>query len=192
MLLPARVKFRKVHRGRRTGVATQGNDLAFGEFGLQASEAAWMSNRQIEAARRVMTRFVRRGGQVFIRVFPDKSVTKKPAETRMGRPKGGGRSGEAGKGWWEEMKMKDLQGLSMPDLQKKLKDSRQELFNLRFQMATGQLHNHRQIRHVRHDLAQILTEIHLKEFNGEPAAAPVEAAPKQRRARAAAVSEEAP
>src|SRR5438046_9914129 len=88
MLLPARVKHRKLHRGRRTGVATQGADLAFGEFGLQASEAAWMSNRQIEAARRVMTRFVRRGGQVFIRVFPDKSVTKKPAETRMGSGKG--------------------------------------------------------------------------------------------------------
>src|SRR5205809_7240678 len=88
MLLPARVKYRKVHRGRRTGVATQGNDLAFGEFGLQASEAAWMSNRQIEAARRVMTRFVRRGGQVFIRGFPDTSVTKKPAETRMGSGKG--------------------------------------------------------------------------------------------------------
>jgi large subunit ribosomal protein L16 len=88
MLLPARVKYRKLHRGRRSGVATQGNDLAFGEFGLQASEAAWMTNRQIEAARRVMTRFVRRGGQVFIRVFPDKSVTKKPAETRMGSGKG--------------------------------------------------------------------------------------------------------
>ncbi len=88
MLLPARVKYRKLHRGRRTGVATQGNDLAFGEFGLQASEAAWMTNRQIEAARRVMTRFVRRGGKVFIRVFPDKSVTKKPAETRMGSGKG--------------------------------------------------------------------------------------------------------
>ena len=88
MLLPARVKHRKLHRGRRTGVATQGADLAFGEFGLQASEAAWMTNRQIEAARRVMTRFVRRGGQVFIRVFPDKSVTKKPAETRMGKGKG--------------------------------------------------------------------------------------------------------
>ena len=88
MLLPARVKHRKLHRGRRSGVATQGADLAFGEFGLQASEAAWMTNRQIEAARRVMTRFVRRGGQVFIRVFPDKSVTKKPAETRMGSGKG--------------------------------------------------------------------------------------------------------
>ena len=88
MLLPARVKYRKLHRGRRSGVATQGNDLAFGEYGLQSSEAAWMTNRQIEAARRVMTRFVRRGGQVFIRVFPDKSVTKKPAETRMGSGKG--------------------------------------------------------------------------------------------------------
>jgi large subunit ribosomal protein L16 len=88
MLLPARVKYRKLHRGRRTGVATQGANLAFGEFGLQASEAAWMTNRQIEAARRVMTRFVRRGGKVFIRVFPDKSVTKKPAETRMGSGKG--------------------------------------------------------------------------------------------------------
>lgn len=88
MLLPARVKWRKPHRGRRSGVATQGNDLAFGEFGLQSAEAAWMTNRQIEAARRVMTRFVRRGGQVFIRVFPDKGVTKKPAETRMGSGKG--------------------------------------------------------------------------------------------------------
>ena len=89
------------------------------------------------------------------------------------------------------MKMKDLQALSMPDLQKKLKDSRQELFNLRFQMATGQLQNHRQIRHVRHDLAQILTEIFLKERNGEPAVAAAEApAPKPRRARAAATSEE--
>src|SRR5579871_6642605 len=88
MLLPKRVKYRKMHRGRRTGIATRGATVAFGDYGLQAMEAAWMSNRQIEAARRVMTRFVRRGGQVFIRVFPDKSVTKKPAETRMGSGKG--------------------------------------------------------------------------------------------------------
>jgi large subunit ribosomal protein L29 len=86
------------------------------------------------------------------------------------------------------MKMKDLQGLSMPDLQKKLKDSRSELFNLRFQMATGQLQNHRQIRHVRHDLAQILTEIFLKERNVEPVITPEPVAPKPRR-RAAAVKE---
>jgi large subunit ribosomal protein L29 len=88
------------------------------------------------------------------------------------------------------MKMKELQGLSLTDLQKKLKDSRQELFNLRFQMATGQLQNHREIRHVRHNLAQILTEIHLKEFNAELAPAPVEAEPKPRRRRGAAVTEE--
>src|SRR2546425_539366 len=222
MLLPARVKYRKVHRGRRTGVATQGNDLAFGEFGLQASEAAWMSNRQIEAARRVRTRVVCRRGEAGRGRRRDRRRDRRAHRSRRrsgsccqrseGRPgrradhesragcrpqggdrsEGGGGTGEAGKGWWEEMKMKDLQGLSMPDLQKKLKDSRQELFNLRFQMATGQLQNHRQIRHVRHDLAQILTEIHLKEFNGEPAAAPVEAAPKPRRPRAAAASEEVP
>jgi large subunit ribosomal protein L29 len=87
------------------------------------------------------------------------------------------------------MKMKDLQGLSMPDLQKKLKDSRQELFNLRFQMATGQLANHRQIRHVRHNLAQILTEIHMKEFNAPSGPAPVEPQPRPRRGRAPAATE---
>lgn len=89
------------------------------------------------------------------------------------------------------MKMKDLQGLSMLDLQKKLKDSRQELFNLRFQMATGQLQNHRQIRHVREDLAQILTTIHLTERNPEAAIAPEAPAPKPRRRRAAATEEKA-
>jgi large subunit ribosomal protein L16 len=88
MLLPKRTKYRKLHRGRRTGVATQGNTLAFGEFGLQSSEACWMTNRQLESARRTLTRYVRRGGQIWIRVFPDKSYTKKPAETRMGSGKG--------------------------------------------------------------------------------------------------------
>jgi large subunit ribosomal protein L29 len=88
------------------------------------------------------------------------------------------------------MKMKELRGLSMTDLQKKLKDSRQELFNLRFQMATGQLSNHREIRHVRRNLAQILTEIHIKEFSGEPVAAPVEPEPKPRRRRGSAATEE--
>jgi large subunit ribosomal protein L29 len=85
------------------------------------------------------------------------------------------------------MKMKDLRGLSMPDLQKKLKDSRQELFNLRFQMATGQLQNHRQIRHVRRNLAQILTEIYLKETNGDASQAAVsDVEPKARKKRASA------
>jgi large subunit ribosomal protein L16 len=88
VLLPKRVKHRKQHRGRRTGVATRGSTIAFGQFGLQATEACWMTNRQIEAARRAMTRHVKRGGQIWIRVFPDKPVTKKPAETRMGSGKG--------------------------------------------------------------------------------------------------------
>jgi large subunit ribosomal protein L16 len=88
MLLPKRVKHRKVHKGRRKGVATRGATIAFGQFALQAEEACWMTNRQIEAARRAMTRHVKRGGQIWIRVFPDKPVTKKPAETRMGSGKG--------------------------------------------------------------------------------------------------------
>ncbi|HXA43516.1 MAG TPA: 50S ribosomal protein L16 [Candidatus Solibacter sp.] len=88
MLLPKRVKHRKTHRGRRTGVALRGSEIAFGQFGLQAVEDCYMSNRQIEAARRAMTRYVKRGGKIWIRVFPDKPVTKKPAETRMGSGKG--------------------------------------------------------------------------------------------------------
>jgi len=88
VLLPKRVKHRKQHRGRRTGVATRGSTIAFGQYGLQAVEACWMTNRQIEAARRAMTRYVKRGGQIWIRIFPDKPVTKKPAETRMGSGKG--------------------------------------------------------------------------------------------------------
>jgi large subunit ribosomal protein L16 len=88
MLLPKRVKHRKVHKGRRGGVASRGTHIAFGQFGLQAEEACWMTNRQIESARRAMTRYVRRGGQIWIRIFPAKPVTKKPAETRMGSGKG--------------------------------------------------------------------------------------------------------
>ena len=88
MLMPKRVKYRKMHRGRMRGVAGRGNQVAFGEFGLQAMEPCWMSSRQIEAARRSIVRFIRRGGKLWIRVFPDKPVTKKAAETRMGSGKG--------------------------------------------------------------------------------------------------------
>src|SRR6059058_3918003 len=88
MLMPKRTKHRKFHRGHRRGVATRGNKLNFGNYGLQALEECWMTNRQIEAARRAMTRHVKRGGQIWIRIFPDKSITKKPAETRMGSGKG--------------------------------------------------------------------------------------------------------
>lgn len=88
MTQPKRVKYRKVHRGNRRGKAHTGNTIAFGDFGLQALESAWVTSKQIEAARRAITRHIRRGGKVWIRVFPDKPVTKKPAETRMGGGKG--------------------------------------------------------------------------------------------------------
>ena len=88
MLLPKRVKYRRVHRGRMTGKAMRGNTLAYGEFGLVATEPAWITSNQIEAARIAMTRFTKRSGQVWIKVFPDKPITKKPAETRMGSGKG--------------------------------------------------------------------------------------------------------
>jgi large subunit ribosomal protein L16 len=88
MLQPKRVRFRKVHKGRRGGKAITGNTVAFGEYGLEAGEVAWITARQIESARRAMTHHVKRGGKIWIRVFPDKSVTKKAAETRMGSGKG--------------------------------------------------------------------------------------------------------
>jgi large subunit ribosomal protein L16 len=88
MLLPKRTKYRKHHRGRMSGSESRGVEVQFGEFGLQVMEPAWITSRQIEAARKAMTRSVRRGGQLWIRVFPDKSVTKKAAETRMGSGKG--------------------------------------------------------------------------------------------------------
>jgi large subunit ribosomal protein L16 len=88
VLQPKRVKYRKAHRGQMRGKAQAGSTIVFGEFGLQAQEAAWLTSRQIEAARRVIVRYLRRGGQMWIRIFPDKPVTKKPAETRMGSGKG--------------------------------------------------------------------------------------------------------
>ncbi len=88
MLMPKRVKYRKTHRGRRRGKAYRGSSIAFGEFGLMSTQAAWVTSRQIEAARVAITRTIKRGGKVWIRIFPDKPVTKKPAETRMGKGKG--------------------------------------------------------------------------------------------------------
>ena len=88
MLMPKRVKRRRVHRGRMTGVATRGNTLAYGDIGIVATEPCWIKSNQIEAARIAMTRYTKRGGKVWIKVFPDKPVTKKPAETRMGSGKG--------------------------------------------------------------------------------------------------------
>ena len=88
MLMPKKVKYRKHHRGRRRGLALRGSTVAFGEYGLQALEPCWLTNRELEAARVAITRFIKRGGKIWIRVFPDKSFTKKPAETRMGKGKG--------------------------------------------------------------------------------------------------------
>src|ERR671924_1687036 len=89
MLSPKRVKFRKMFKGRTKGMATRGAEISFGHYGLQAIEPGWVSNRQIEAARIALTRHVKRGGKLWIRIFPDKPITKKPAETRMGTGKGG-------------------------------------------------------------------------------------------------------
>ena len=86
--MPKRVKYRRQHRGRMKGNANRGNQLAYGEYGLQALEASWMTANQIEAARRAMTRYIKRGGNIWIKVFPDKPVSKKPAEVRMGSGKG--------------------------------------------------------------------------------------------------------
>nr|BBI37232.1 50S ribosomal protein L16 [Palmaria palmata] len=88
MLSPKRTKFRKQHRGRMTGKASKGNTIAFGDYALQALEPVWLTSRQIEATRRTITRYVKRGGKLWIRVFPDKPVTARPAETRMGAGKG--------------------------------------------------------------------------------------------------------
>jgi large subunit ribosomal protein L16 len=88
MLMPKRVKYRKLHKGRMGGKATRGSSISFGDFGLQAAECGWLTARQIEAARIAMTRYVKRGGKIWIRIFPHKSVTRKPAETRMGKGKG--------------------------------------------------------------------------------------------------------
>ena len=88
MLLPKRVKYRRVQRGRLTGKATRGNVVSYGDFGLQALEPAWITSNQIEAARIAMTRYIKRGGQVWIKIFPDKPITEKPAETRLGSGKG--------------------------------------------------------------------------------------------------------
>ena len=88
MLLPKRVKYRRVHRGRLKGKAYRGNKVVYGDFGIQAMEPSWVTSNQIEAARIAMTRYIKRGGQVWIKIFPDKPVTEKPAETRMGSGKG--------------------------------------------------------------------------------------------------------
>ena len=120
MLMPRRVKYRKLQKGRMGGKATRGGSIAFGDYGLQAAECGWITARQIEAARVAMTRYVKRGGKIWIRVFPHKSVTKKPAETRMGKGKG------APEAWVAEVRpgsvLYEMEGVS--------KDTAKEAFRL--------------------------------------------------------------
>ena len=116
MLSPKRVKFRKRFKGRTKGLATRGNEVSFGQYGLKALEPGWVTNRQIEAARVALTRHIKRGGKVWIRIFPDKPITKKPAETRMGKGKG------SPQGWVAVVKpgrvMFELEGVT-PDIGRK-------------------------------------------------------------------------
>jgi large subunit ribosomal protein L16 len=119
-LMPKRVKYRKSHRGSRKGIATRGNTICFGEFGLQTLERAWITNIQIEAARVAITRHIKRGGKVFIRIFPHKSYTKKPPETRQGKGKG------AVEGWVAVVKP----GTMMFELEGVTEDVAKEAFRL--------------------------------------------------------------
>ena len=199
MLIPRRVKHRKQHRPDRSGAAKGGTRVTFGEYGIQAVEHSYVTNRQIEAARIAMTRHIRRGGKVWITIYPDRPLTKKPAETRMG-------SGKGAPEWWvanvkpgrvmfelsgvpepvaqggpapghaqaaHEMQVREARdgggvmakGLAAADLRTsteeeldlKLTEAKIELFNLRFQAATGQLESHGRLRAVRKEIARIYT-----------------------------------
>ena len=116
MLSPKRVKFRKMFKGRTRGVASRGAQISFGSYGLMAMEPGWITNRQIEAARVALTRHIKRGGKVWIRIFPDKPITKKPAETRMGKGKG------SPEGWVAVVKpgrvLFELEGIAKPEAKK--------------------------------------------------------------------------
>ena len=196
MLMPKRVKYRREHRGKMRGEAKGGKEIAFGEFGLQATEASWITSRQIEAARIAMTRYMKRGGKVWIKIFPHKPYTKKPLEVRMGSGKG------SPEGWvavvkpgkvmfeiagvseeiarealrlaahklpvkckivkrqeigGESMKANDIRELTTAEIEQKVKSLKEELFNLRFQLATGQLENTARIREVRKAIARMKT-----------------------------------
>ena len=204
MLIPKRVKFRRQHRPTRSGVSKGGNRVTFGDYGLQALEPAYITNRQIEAARIAINRHVKRGGKVWIQIYPDRPLTQKPLGVRMGSGKGPvekwvanvkpGRimfemsypdeatALEALKRAGAKLPIKtrvvrkgsvlmsngipahELRSLENEDLVAKLKESKEELFNLRFQMATGQLTNNRRLRTVRQDIARIYTVMREREL----------------------------
>ena len=167
MLLPKRTKRRKVHRGRMKGRAMRGNTVSYGDFGLQTLEPCWITSNQIEAARVAMTRFCKRAGKVWIKIFPDKPVSKKPAETRMGKGKG------APEFWVAVVKpgrvmfeIGDVsEDMTNEELENKLKDLKSELFNLRFQLAVNQLENPMRIKEVKKSIARVLTVLREKKVN---------------------------
>ena len=188
MLMPKKVKYRKQQRGRMRGKAWRGSDVSFGEYGLKALEPCWLTDRQIEAARVAMTRFIARGGKIWVRVFPDKPITKKPQETRMGKGKGApeqwvavvkpGRvlfemEGISEQSAREAMKLAaaklpsltkfaELRDLGADELGVKERDLNDQLFRLRIQKSMGQLEAPRKIRSVRRDLARVKTVLRQK------------------------------
>src|SRR3989304_2653454 len=137
MLQPARTKYRKQQKGRTRGLATRGATLAFGEFGLQSLECARLTSQQIEAGRVAVTRHVKRGAKLWVRIFPDKPVTKKPAETRK---------------------------LTGDELKRKERDVKEELFNLEVQLSTRQTTNVSRVKKVKKDLARVLTVMREREL----------------------------
>ena len=161
MLLPKRVKHRRQFRGSMAGKATRGNKITNGEYGIVATEPCWIKSNQIEAARIAMTRYIKRGGKVFIKIFPDKPVTGKPIGVRMGKGKGNLEC------WVAVVKpgvkinkyVEDLKAKSAAELNEELVAAKKELFNLRFQNATNQLDNTSRIKEVRKNIARIQTVI---------------------------------
>ena len=162
-LMPARVKYRKMHRGSRSGMASRGATVAFGEYGLQSLERCWLDTKQIEAARVAVTRYMKRRGKVWLRIFPDKSFTKKPLETRMGKGKGPLES------WVAVIRpanvLIEVDGVTEAVARESLRlaamgrDLRQEMFNLRLQQASSQLEKPARLRDLRKDIARIETRI---------------------------------
>nr|WP_224758013.1 50S ribosomal protein L16 [Limosilactobacillus oris] len=195
MLVPKRVKHRKVQRGHMRGEAKGGKTVTFGEFGLQALDSHWISNRQIEAARIAMTRYMKRGGKVWIKIFPQLSYTSKGVGVRMGNGKGapegwvapvkrgkvmfevGGVSEEVARealrlaGHKLPVRTKIVQreevlnGLTTDKLLDREKELKEQLFNLRFQLATGQLENTASLKKVRKDIARVKTVLRQQELN---------------------------
>jgi large subunit ribosomal protein L16 len=193
MLMPKKVKYRKQQRGRMAGKAWRGSDVSFGDYGLKALEPCWLTDRQIEAARVAMTRFIKRGGKIWIRVFPDKPITKKPQETRMGKGKGapeqwvcvvrpgrilrraqgdapGGREAphqdqvcDAVCGGESVMKVVEVRDLGVDELRQREKDLDDQLFRLRIQKSMGQLEAAHKLKSVRRDLARVKTVLREKE-----------------------------